>query len=88
MWKTCIKCGKIIPASMGSRCEEHPNRWRSGSTREWRKARERIRARDGNRCTVRVRPGVRCPETSLLEVHHMDGGGDVPALLRGSFPAA
>jgi hypothetical protein len=47
MMKTCIKCGRMIPASMGSRCEDHPNRWRSGSTREWRKKRARILARDG-----------------------------------------
>ena len=73
MFKTCIKCGKIIPANMGSRCADHPNRWRSGSTREWRKTRERILARDGYRCTVQVRPGERCEETRLLEVHHIDG---------------
>ena len=75
--RTCIKCGRIIPASLGSRCELHPKRWRSGSTREWRKTRERILARDGYRCTVHVRPGERCPATELLEVHHVDGGGDV-----------
>ena len=74
MFKTCIKCGKIIPANMGSRCEEHPNRWRSGSTREWRKTRERILARDGYRCTTHVRPGERCEGTKLLEVHHVYGG--------------
>jgi 5-methylcytosine-specific restriction endonuclease McrA len=77
MMKTCIKCGRIIPASMGSRCEDHPNRWRSGSTREWRKTRERILARDGYRCTVHIRPGERCEGTKLLEIHHIDGGGDV-----------
>jgi hypothetical protein len=77
MMKTCIKCGRMIPASMGSRCEDHPNRWRSGSTREWRKKRARILARDGHRCTVHVRPSERCPVTDLLEVHHVDGGGDV-----------
>jgi 5-methylcytosine-specific restriction endonuclease McrA len=80
MWETCIKCGKIIPANMGSRCEEHPNRWRSGSTREWRKTRERILARDGYRCTVHVRPGQRCEGTRLLEVHHLDDG-DADVLL-------
>jgi 5-methylcytosine-specific restriction endonuclease McrA len=74
MWKTCIKCGKIIPASMGSRCEEHPNRWRSGSTREWRKTRERSLERDGYRCTVQIRPGERCEGTKLLEVHHVYRG--------------
>jgi CHRD domain len=25
--RTCIKCGKIIPANMGSRCPDHPSRW-------------------------------------------------------------
>jgi hypothetical protein len=71
--KTCIKCGKIIPASMGSRCADHPNRWSSGSTREWRKTRERILARDGYRCTTHVRPGERCEGTRLLEIHHIYG---------------
>jgi 5-methylcytosine-specific restriction endonuclease McrA len=80
MFKTCIKCGKIIPANMGSRCADHPNRWRSGSTREWRNTRERILARDGYRCTVHTRPGERCPETRLLEVHHLDDG-DADVLL-------
>ena len=66
--------GKIIPASMGSRCELHPLRWRTkGSTREWRKTRERILVRDGYRCTVHVRPGERCEGTGLLEVHHIYG---------------
>jgi hypothetical protein len=74
MWKTCIKCGKVIPASMGSGCEDHPNRWHSGSTREWRKTRERILARDGYRCIAQVRPGVRCEGTKLLEIHHIYGG--------------
>jgi 5-methylcytosine-specific restriction endonuclease McrA len=74
--RTCIKCGRLIPS--GSRCELHPHRWRTkGSTREWRKTRERILARDGYRCTVQVRPGERCPETRLLEVHHLDVDGDV-----------
>jgi 5-methylcytosine-specific restriction endonuclease McrA len=45
-----------------------------GLDAEWRKTRERILARDGYRCTVHVRPGVRCPETRLLEIHHIDGG--------------
>ena len=62
----------IISGQQGSRCAEHPNRWRSGSTREWRKTRERILARDGYRCTVHIRPGERCEGTRLLEVHHID----------------
>jgi hypothetical protein len=33
--------------------------------------------RDGNRCTVHIRPGERCPETRLLEIHHLDVDGDV-----------
>jgi 5-methylcytosine-specific restriction endonuclease McrA len=76
--RMCIKCGRIIPANMGSRCELHPLRWRTkGSTREWRKTRARILARDGYRCTVHIRPGERCPETQLLEVHHLDTEGNV-----------
>jgi hypothetical protein len=47
MLRACAKCGKPIPVSMGSRCAEHPSRWRSGSTTQWRKTRERILARDG-----------------------------------------
>jgi hypothetical protein len=66
MWKTCIKCGTIIPAEMGSRRELHPKRWRSGSTREWSKTRERILARDGFRYTVHVRPGERCEGDEAL----------------------
>jgi hypothetical protein len=73
MLRACAKCGKAIPASMGSRCELHPKRWRSGSTREWRKTRARILARDGYRCTTDIRLGERCPETRLLEVHHIYG---------------
>jgi hypothetical protein len=69
MFKTCIKCRKVIPASMDSRCEDHPERWRSGSTTQWRKTRKRILAGDGSRCT-----GERCEGTRLLEVHHVDGG--------------
>jgi 5-methylcytosine-specific restriction endonuclease McrA len=45
----------------------------SGSTREWRKTRERILARDGFRCTAQVRPGERCEGTRFLEVHHVYG---------------
>jgi hypothetical protein len=48
-----------------------------GLDEEWRKTRERILARDGYRCSVHVRPGERCEGTKLLEVHHVDGGGDV-----------
>lgn len=32
-----------------------------------------ILAGDGFRCTTQVRPGERCPETKLLEVHHIYG---------------
>jgi hypothetical protein len=71
--RICIKCGRIFEGE-GSRCADHPNRWRSGSTREWRQTRERILARDGYRCTVHVRPGERCEGTKLLEVHHIYGG--------------
>jgi 5-methylcytosine-specific restriction endonuclease McrA len=76
MFRVCIECGALFEGQ-GSRGKDHPNRWRSGSTREWRKTRERILARDGYRCTVHVRPGERCEGRTLLEVHHRDGGGDV-----------
>ena len=72
MFRVCIKCGRIFEGT-GSRCAEHPNRWRSGSTRERRRTRERILVRDGYRCTVHVRPGQRCVGTKLLEVHHIYG---------------
>ena len=74
--RICIKCGALFEGQ-GSRCKDHPNRWRSGSTREWRKTRERILARDGYRCTVQVRPGQRCEGTKLLEIHHVDCDSDV-----------
>jgi len=65
--RICIKCGQLFEGKR-SRCAEHPNRWRSGSTRE------RILVQDGYRCTVHVRPGQRCEGTKLLEVHHIYGG--------------
>jgi hypothetical protein len=79
MFKTCIKCRKVIPASMDSRCEDHPERWRSGSTTQWRKTRKRILARDGYRWTTHNGPGERCEGTKLLEVqvcrkHNPRGG--------------
>jgi hypothetical protein len=48
---------------------EHPNRWRSGSTREWRKTRERILARDGYRFMFGRVSAAR--GRKLLEVHHI-----------------
>jgi 5-methylcytosine-specific restriction endonuclease McrA len=72
--KPCLKCGRLTDG--GSRCADHPTRWRSGSTREWRKTRARILARDGYRCTHSHR-GIRCTATTLLEVHHVDGAGEV-----------
>jgi hypothetical protein len=69
--RTCIKCGRLI--SRGSRCELHPSRWRSGSTRAWRTQRLRILERDRHQCT-HAEHGQRCPATTLLEVHHLTGG--------------
>ena len=54
--RICIMCGQLFEGK-GSRCADHTNRWHSGSTREWRNARERTLARNGYRCTVDVRPG-------------------------------
>lgn len=74
MFKTCIKCGKIIPANMGSRCADHPNRWRSGSTREWRKD-EGTHPRPRRIPLHRSRSAwQRCERTKLLEVHLLDDG--------------
>jgi len=70
--RICIMCGQLFEGK-GSRCADHTNRWHSGSTREWRNARERTLARNGYRCTVDVRPGERCEGTSLVEIHHSDG---------------
>jgi 5-methylcytosine-specific restriction endonuclease McrA len=78
--KMCIECGRLIPSGSGSRCPLHPYRWRGGSTRQWRRTRERILERDGRQCTYLLNDGTRCPETTLLEVHHLYPGFtiDVP----------
>ena len=74
MWKKCIKCGTIIPAEIDSRCELHPKRWHSGSTREWRKTRERILARDGFAAPFTYDRASAARGRTLLEIHHRDGG--------------
>ena len=50
-------------------------RWPNGSTRAWRKQRERVLERDGFRCTHKDGRG-RCSatvETARIEVHHKTG---------------
>jgi hypothetical protein len=46
---------------------------RNGSPPGWRNRRNRVIARDGGRCTFVDPYGRRCPETTQLEVHHVDG---------------
>lgn len=45
MLKPCTDCGAL---SQRSRCPNHPAR--NGSTRQWRKTRARVLARDGQSC--------------------------------------
>jgi hypothetical protein len=59
--RVCTICGRLTADQTTSRCDLHPKRWRSGSTRRWRQTRERILERDGHRCTA----------TDRLEVHHI-----------------
>lgn len=61
-------------------CERHRKISKGrGSTRQWRKTRERILERDGHRCTA-IENGRRCPETTNLHVDHItpkaSGGTD------------
>ena len=70
--RICSECGRVIPPGT-TRCAEHPARWRTGSTRAWRVQRQRILERDGHQCTRRVH-GQRCPNITLLEIHHLTGG--------------
>lgn len=71
--KPCIVCGLL---GTTTRCEQH--KLRNGSTRQERKQRERIFARDGYRCT-KVVDGERCTETTNLHSHHV-----VPVVRGGS----
>ena len=77
MKRACLDCGAL---SDQPRCPEHRDRERNGSSRRWRKIRERVLERDGRRCTERLGDGSRCPITTALEVHHVkpriEGGSD------------
>jgi 5-methylcytosine-specific restriction endonuclease McrA len=80
---TCISCGTRIPS--GSRCARcRPARQVNGWA--WQALRGRVLDRDGRQCTHRTRDGIRCPETTGLEVHHIvplaKGGTDDPHNLR------
>jgi hypothetical protein len=46
---------------------------RRGSTRAWRHIRAQVIARDGHRCRRMLHDGRQCPNTSELEVHHING---------------
>jgi hypothetical protein len=49
MNKTCPRCGRIQP------CPDHKDRGsRGGSTRAWRKTRERVLKRDAYRCRIQL----------------------------------
>lgn len=76
--RPCLDCGTL---SSSSRCPAHATAYRETtnpwsyiySTREWQRARARVRRRDGFRCTYTVQ-GRRCANVfvnTFLEVHHV-----------------
>ncbi len=67
MLYSCTVCGSL---SDERKCPTHRHLNRNGSTREWRKTRERILERDGRRCTKALADGSRCPITTDLHVDH------------------
>jgi 5-methylcytosine-specific restriction endonuclease McrA len=94
--RICLGCRKPFKGR-GSRCDEctkRGERERSRlrdilepdravrSSRQWQETRERVKARDGNRCTYGTYPGddvrPRCRAHAKLTVHHIvrpeDGG--------------
>ncbi len=62
-----------------------PRAWRgttTGSTRAWRKQRERVLHRDGYQCTaILIATGERCPvhAPAPLEIHHTRDGLGIEA---------
>jgi 5-methylcytosine-specific restriction endonuclease McrA len=62
--KFCATCMSIVPTTHNHR------RWANGSTRQWRKVRAAVLARDEHRCTHTFRNGTRCTERAT-EVHHV-----------------
>ena len=75
--KICIKCGKIIPGEHGLALRGSLQPLALGLDAGMAQD-EGAHPRQGRlRCTVHVRPGERCEGTKLLEIHHIDGGGDV-----------
>jgi 5-methylcytosine-specific restriction endonuclease McrA len=67
--RRCLDRRTLI--SKGSRCVYCAARRRNGSTRDWRRRRERIIERDGHQCTEILEDGTRCPVRTGLEVHHV-----------------
>lgn len=83
MLHACTVCGSLSPER---KCPTHRHLKRNGSTRQWRKKRERILKRDGHRCTETLGDGSRCPITTNLHVDHRTpkamGGSDDDENLR------
>lgn len=76
MLYACTVCSRLSP---NRQCPDHQGTKRNGSTREWRKTRERILERDGYRCTQTLGDGARCPITTNLHVDHR-----IPKAMGGS----
>ena len=86
----CAEPGCPEDATDNGRCAKHRKlvvgTGSRGSTRQWRKTRERILKRDGHQCTERLDNGERCPIKTNLHVDHIervtDGGSDEDENLR------
>lgn len=70
--KPCLRCGRL---SAGSYCPDHA---RGGSTRSWRRVRQRILRRDQHRCQL---CGAPADDVDHI-VKWIDGGSDDPSNLR------
>jgi hypothetical protein len=69
--RICPTCREEVPAqAWNAHVAGHR---RIGSPTGWRSKRKTVIARDDGRCTFVDPYGRRCPETTQLEVHHVDG---------------
>jgi 5-methylcytosine-specific restriction endonuclease McrA len=72
--KICRDCLQRFAADLAGCPDCHP-----GERRNAKRIAQRVKARDGHQCMVIVN-GVRCPETTRLEAHHVvariNGGSD------------
>lgn len=69
MMRLCSYCKVLVEAKgYDQHMQRHrfQQRERPGSTRAWRKLRQRVLERDGHRCRA-------CGATSRLEIHHISG---------------